>query len=286
MRYAVLIILFMSALATQGQDLIRLSIKSADISQTLPPEITKPRFYPDSLTLQKGIDTLMFKVFEAGFLGANLQNILADSAGFTAVIDTGPMFQWKLRNANISQEALRTLRIEQYFSGDALPFNRYREVNQKIIGWYENRGYPFASLMNDSLELLENSLNAALRVDPSFFIVFDTLELSGNVNLSQGFIAGHTGIRAGSAYSEEKAREAAARLSDLAFLRLNGDPALQFTPGKAKLSIPVRRQPANRFDGIAGVSSNTLDDNRLQLTGQLNLLLINLFERGERFSMN
>lgn len=286
MRHAVLIILIMSALATKGQDLIKLSITSAGNAQTLPPEIIRPRFYPDSLTLHQGLDTLVLKVYEAGYLNANLQYLLPDSAGFTAVIDTGPMFQWQLRNANISQEALRVLMIEPYFSGKALPYTRYREIRKQIVGWYENQGYPFASIAVDSLLQEDHTLNAVLTIDPSFFIVFDTLELSGNLSLSPGFIAGHTGIRAGSAYSEEKAREAAGRLSDLPFLRLNGDPVLQFTPGTARLTIPVRRQPANRFDGIAGVSSNTLDDNRLQLTGQLNLLLVNIFERGERLSMN
>lgn len=286
MRHAVLIILFMSALATQGQDLLRLSITNVDNSQSLSLEITKPRFYPDSLSLQKGLDTLMLKVFDAGYLTATLHELLPDSAGFTAVVDPGPMFQWQLRNANISREALRILRIEPYFAGKALPYARYREIREQIVGWYENQGYPFASITTDSLQQEGHTLKAILSIDPSFFIVFDTLELSGNLSLSPGFIAGHTGIRAGSAYSEEKVREAAGRLSDLPFLRLNGDPVLQFSPGTAKLTIPVRRQPANRFDGIAGVSSNTLDDNRLQLTGQLNLLLVNIFERGERLSMN
>ncbi len=286
MRHAVLVIFFLSALATQGQDLIRLSIISADNTHTLPEDFKKPRFYPDSLSLQKGLDTLMLKVFDTGYLNATLQDLLPDSAGFTAVVATGPMFQLQLRNANISREALRILRLEPYFEGRALPYARFREIREQIVGWYENQGYPFASLVADSLQQEEQTLKAVLAIDPSFFIVFDTLELSGNVSLSPGFIAGHTGIRAGLAYSEQKAREAAGRLSDLPFITLTGEPTLQFSPGSAKLTIPVRRQPANRFDGIAGVSSNTLDDNRLQLTGQLNLMLVNIFERGEHLSMN
>jgi len=286
MRRALLIILLLSALATQGQDLLRLSITSADNAQTLPQDFESPRYFPDSLSLQKGLDALMLKVFDAGFLNATLQDLLPDSAGFTAVVDTGPMFKWQLRNTNISREALLILRIEPYFAGKALPYARYQEIREQIVGWYENHGYPFASIIADSLQQEGHTLKAVLAIDPSFFIVFDTLELSGNLSLSPGFIAGHTGIRAGLAYSEEKARGAAGRLSDLPFLRLAGEPTLQFTPGTATLTIPVRRQPANRFDGIAGVSSNPLDNNRLQLTGQLNLLLVNIFERGERLSMN
>lgn len=286
MRRALLIIMLFFALAVQGQDLIRLTVRVDDLQKPLPQEFVKPRYFPDSLSLKLGLDSLMHSIYERGYLNALHEELKKDTAGYSILIRPGVLFSWQLENANISPEAIRSLRLSAYFNETPLPFFRYNEIRQKIIGWYENHGFPFASLLVDSIQIKEDKIKAALRIETSYFIAFDTLQLIGNVNLAKGFIANHTGIRPGQPYSEEKVREAAILLSDLPFLRLNGDPSLQFTPATARLIIPVRRQPANRFDGIAGVASNTLDDNRLQLTGQLNLLLVNPFERGERFSMN
>jgi translocation and assembly module TamA len=286
MRQFLLIIMLCFALASRGQDLIRLSVRVADQQKPLPEEFVKPRYFPDSLSLQLGLDSLMNSFFERGYLNARHEDLKNDTAGYSILIRPGVLFSWQLQNVNISPEALHSLRLSEYFNQTPLPFHRYNELRQKIIGWYENHGYPFASILADSVHIEEDKIKAAIRIEPSFYIAFDTLQLNGNVNLSKGFIANHTGIRPGQPYSEDKVREAAILLSDLPFLRINGEPSLQFTPATARLIIPARRQPANRFDGIAGVSSNTLDNKRLQLTGQLNLLLVNLFERGERFSMN
>jgi len=286
MRKALAAILLMFAFSGHGQDLLRLNIQHTESSGSLPGHFISPRFYPDSLTLRAGVDSLLAGIMQYGYFDAVLKELVSDSAGYTAIFNRGELFHWHLRNSNISAAAIRSSNLERYFEGTPLPFYQFHELQKKIIGWYENNGYPFASLHADSVNVKENYFRAVLRLEPSYMIVFDTVQLIGNVSLSNGFIAGLTGIRPGLPYSEQKARAAPPLLSDLPFLRLNGEPNINFTPGSAILEIPVRRQPSNRFDGIAGISGNALDENRIQLTGQFNLLLVNLFERGESFSMN
>lgn len=286
MKNVLAAILLLLALSGKGQDLLRLNISTPSNTDKLPVHLSSARFYPDSISLRAGLDSVLTQIAQLGFFDAELNKLKAVAEGFTAEIHLGELFFWHLKNANIGAEALRQANIEHYFSGAPLPHHRFSEIQKLIVGWYENNGYPFASLHTDSIVPGKNHFEAVLRIDLNQRIVFGPVQLQGNVRLSEGFIAGLTGIVTGKPYSEQKAREAQALLNELPFMRLNIDAEIQFHPGTAILKIPASRIPSNRFDGIAGVTSNSLDQNRLQLTGQLNLQLINIFERGETFSMN
>ena len=289
MKRALFFICLFFALTAYGQDLLRLKLQPTEIDHSLPEKFTIELFFADTLEMRQGLDSLLLAIIEHGYIDASLKSLKADTADnslYIAWVDKGIFYHWRLRSDNISPEALRSQKIAPYFQGTPLPFYQFNLIRHKIITWYENQGYPFASLNIDSVTVEPCTFRARLNVEPSFFITFDTLQLTGNLNLKPGFIANQTGVKPGMPYSEKKAKEAAGLLADLPFLRINGEPVINFSPGSAKISIPVRRQPANRFDGIAGLSSNTLDDTRLQFTGQMQLLLVNLFERGESFGMN
>ncbi|MEE4177539.1 MAG: hypothetical protein V2I46_08515 [Bacteroides sp.] len=285
MRQAVMIILLLFTLEGSGQDLIRLTMDVQNVSEKVSESLGKPRFYPDSLSLRQGLDSALTFIQTQGYIEARLEDFQTDTMGYRAQIHAGPLYHWQLENFNISTEALREQKLARYFEGTRLPFPAYQDLQEKIIAWYEDQGYPFASLQAEAIKIEGQTLQASLKVDPSYRIVYDTLRLSGDVSLSSGFLSTHTGIRPGSTYNETKARNAAALIAELPFVQVNSEPSLQFTPGTALLTIPVRKRPANRFDGIAGVSSNSLDENRLQLTGQVNLSLVNLMSRGEQFAM-
>ena len=285
MRQVVIILFLLFSLEGAGQGVVRLKAEVRDVAGGAFEELSNPRTYPDSLFLRQGLDSITTPLHKQGYLEARLYGFQPDTLGYTAVIDTGPLYVWQLRNVNISNEAIRKGKLTHYFEGTPLPFSGYKNLQQKIIGWYEEQGYPFASLQAEDIRIEEQILNAALKVDPSWLIVNVTLRLTGDVSLSAGFLAAHTGIRPGQPYSESRARNAAGLIADLPYVQINGDPHLRFSPGSAELSLPVRKRPANRFDGIAGISSNTLDENRLQLSGQFNLSLVNLMSRGEQLAI-
>lgn len=285
MRQAALVILLLFTLEGSGQDLIRLTMDIPNVSKEVSEPLSKPRFYPDSLSLRQGIDSALTFFQTQGYIEARLQDLQADTSGYRAQINAGPLYHWQVENGNISTEAIRDQKLTHFFEGVLLPFPVYHEVQQKIIAWYEDQGYPFASLQAEAIKVEGHTLQASLKVDPSYRIVNDAVRLTGDVNLSEGFLSNHTGIKPGLPYSETRTRNAAALIAELPFVQVSGEPSLQFTPGTALLTIPVRKRPANRFDGIAGVSSNSLDENRLQLTGQVNLSLVNLMSRGEQFAM-
>lgn len=280
------LILLLFAVTGYAQDLLRLSVITNEYSENIPLSSKKPLYYPDSLSLRSGIDSLLTRLTQFGYFDAKLKKLTPDSAGFTALISTGNLYYWHLRTLNISPETIREGNLGHYFKENPIPHFRFIQLQKSIIEWFENNGYPFASLHTDSILIEDNILSAVLRIELNQRVVFDPVQLTGNVKLAGAFIAGITGIKAGMPYNEKLATAAPELINDLTFLRISGNASIDFIPGTAILKIPVSRQPSNRFDGIVGVSGNATEQNRLQLTGQLNLHLVNIFESGENMSVN
>ncbi len=262
-----------------------LELCSSDPQYPLPQTLNVKKQFSDSLSLAAHIEELVESLHEAGYLKARLDAHLVENDTHMVFLYPGPRFYWALRKGNLSREVMAELRIDDHFNDYPLSFNDLYRLQKRVVEWYENRGYPFASVKADSVQINENCLSAALNVNTGVYIVFDSLRVKGNVAVSRGFLANHTGIRKGEPYNEKKAARLALLLEDLAFARLSQEPVVSFTEHKAQIEVRLERRSANRFDGIAGLGNSPIDPDQLQITGQLNLHLLNVLERGETFDM-
>ncbi len=118
------------------------------------------------------------------------------------------------------------------------------------------------------------------------YIVFDNLSITGDVQINPVFLENLLGITPGQAFSEDLVNEVPARINDLTFTELNAPVQLTFSPGKARLIVPMNKIRANRFDGIIGLSSTTEQESSLSITGLLNLSLANTFGMGEQLNLS
>ena len=262
-----------------------LEVFSSDSRYPLPENLPAKKQFTDSLSLMAHAEGLVEALHKKGYLKARTDSHLVQNNTHKVYIHPGPRFYWMLRRGNLSREVMAELRIGDLFNGNPLPFGDLDRIQQRVVEWYENHGYPFASVRADSIQIKEDRLSAALNVNTGAYIVFDSLRVKGDVAVSRGFLANHTGIRKGEPYSEKKAANLALRLEDLAFARLSQEPMVQFTEQDARVEVGLERRSANRFDGIAGLGSSPVDPEKLQVTGQLNLHLLNVLERGETFDM-
>ena len=245
-----------------------------------------PQSYLDPSLVSMAIDSLIHGLRSAGYLDAVLDSMVLTNNITRAFINPGTLFQWRMKNNGISSEALKETHLQRYFDGALLPFGNLAMLQERLLKWYENQGYPFASLQIENIRIDSTTITAHLHLEPNYLIHFESLQLTGDVALVDGFLRRHTGIVAGMPYSEEMAVNATARLNELRFAEVAGVPEVLFSPASARISIPMRPKPANRFDGIAGFGSSPDAPGRLQFTGSLNLDLINMFRRAEQLMVN
>jgi hypothetical protein len=158
--------------------------------------------------------------------------------------------------------------------------SEFIKLQEKIIGYWENNGFPFCSvqLVNTSVE--EYSLKGDLEIKKNIPVKLDSINISGTLKLNKYFIYNFAGIKPGAIYNENKIINAGNRLRELSFATLEKSPQLIFTRKYTKLNLFLNQKKANQFDGILGF----LPDNqtgKILFTGQAHIRLFNSFSAGE-----
>ena len=154
----------------------------------------------------------------------------------------------------------------------------------------ENSGHPFASLRIDSISMSSgrnNSQNMCLFTTlwEGPYIEMDSLYLKSTQPLPYHYIRNYLEFKPGSPYNEEAVNSANRRLKELAFVTVKQPAEIRFTPGKASLFVFADRRKANFFNGVAGIRpmENSSD---VTLTGDVEMRLLNAFNRGEEIGLN
>ena len=161
-------------------------------------------------------------------------------------------------------------------------------VAEKIIRILEQNGYPFAEVrlytgMKSGTENKKEQIY--LQVIANNYITWDSVVIKGNVNISPHFLAPYLKIKRGKPYDERLVMQATKALEALDYVILLQTPRPTFTKESAALYLYLDKRQSNTFDGYIGFTSNE-NGRGLQLYGQLNLKLANIFGRGESFAVS
>jgi|694.fasta_scaffold03014_21 outer membrane protein assembly factor BamA len=150
-----------------------------------------------------------------------------------------------------------------------------------MLNQAQTNGYPFAEIWLDSILVDTNGISLQLRLDQGKLILFDSLEFGGTAKIKKQFLFQYLSIKPGEPYNERLIKAADARLSELSYLKVNRPVGIYFYGNKAKPYVYIDERKASSFDGIIGFAPNSQLNNKLVLTGDLNLKLANLAGSGK-----
>lgn len=180
--------------------------------------------------------------------------------------------------------------FESQFSpilGQSLTKYKFEEVVNNILNYFENNGYPFISIIIQSilfdLDTLNNRRNAKLflKIDKGVFSKIDLIEILGNTSTKEYVILRELRFSEGELYSQKKINEIPNRLNRLRFFEPIKIPTFYINKKEqGVLVIEVKEKQTNNFDGLIGYVPPTNQQGKGFLTGLLNLSLRNLFGTG------
>jgi outer membrane protein assembly factor BamA len=221
-----------------------------------------------------------------GYLLAKMDSIVSSDDSHELFIFKGNVFNYELNQGNISETVIERLKIKSFFSPENISFSDFENLAHKLLRYYGDIGYPFARINKTSIIISDHLVIAALELETQEYITFSAIGIPNEINLSEVFLGNHLGIREGLPYNETLAINLERKLGELSFVRLNEPVGVGFSQQQATIFLPLVRVPANRFDGILGVVSSDDPQAVLQLTGSMNLYLINSLGHGEFFDMS
>ena len=201
---------------------------------------------------------------------------------FLIHLELGDPLFWKSINVDeLSIDLRSALDLPQDFS--QLRPGQLPKMVAEGLTFFENNGFPFANFHFDTIQIVNDSISATLRVEPGPLFLFDSIVVKG-ANVPNALIRLQLGIKKGARYSEQTLNNAQQKASGLPYLDMTRAPQFLFQKDKGTVFLYFENRKSSQFDGLVGL--NTAEDGAITLNGDLNLRLLNALKTGEDFRIN
>lgn len=281
-----------------AQKLFFLEIKPSQSSEILNKISYKKTFLSET-ERDKEIQNVLFSLYDNAYLSASVDSVVElpspvgeEVWGEVIYIKTGEQYKWAtLLKGNVEEAILREVnppllrRGARGEAGKPLYFKDVRKLQEKILTYCENNGYPFASVKLDSIVISNVSISACINLQKNNLLKIDSVVNHGSAKISSVYLQSHLSIKSGDLYNESLIRKVGTRVKELSFVKERIPYRVLFPGANAKLELFLEKKNASQFDGIVGL----LPDNKtgkVLLTGDAHLKLNNAFYRGELFELN
>jgi outer membrane protein assembly factor BamA len=199
----------------------------------------------------------------------------------------GPVYQWGRLEIDdearwvLGKAGVRYRRLQRKHIHPRSLLRAY----EKVLVYYENHGFPFASIGLDSVTIAEDRVYARLKIQAGRLVRIDSVVIEGDLKMRETYLTNYLGIREGSLYDERAIKQVPNKLNAVRFLRQIRPPLVIFEEEFTKVKLFLNKQNASSFDGIIGFLPGT-EEEGLLITGDVKLHLENALKQGEIFNLN
>ena len=250
-------------------------------------------FATPSLGLQTGFNTeaeattyinkIPSLLASKGYPVASVDSFWQHADTFHIALYTGQRFSWVLLSTNnIDKQALDAAGFAQKnFSSKTLNMQQLQSLQERLLRFYETKGYPFAAVFLDSIQIEEGNMKAVLKADRGVLYHIDSIRMYGKVKLDKGFLQKYLRISNGSIYNKTTLQEVDKRLLELPFLTSVQPSDLTMLGSGAILNLYAQPKKSSQVNFLIGFLPASSDNSKLQITGDVNLDLKNMFGGAE-----
>lgn len=251
-------------------------------SAKFPRSLPKSNYTSEALRT-KALSDFLNTLQEDGFLTASVDSQFKQNDTLLAWVHLGESYSWsKLFSINIDEQALSSSGFrERMFQKRPFRYSQTKRMMRKIITYYENSGYPFASLKLDSIQNTTPIIEAGLRIQAGNLFHIDSVNVRGTARITPRYLYNYIGIRPGDVYNESVIRQISTRMKELPFLTETRPADVFLLENSTLIRLYLNDKKASSFNGIVGFLPNNDGTGKLLLTGEANLKLKNSLGRGE-----
>lgn len=264
------------------RDSVRVVIQSVEDLEEI---VEWKKMVSDSVAALGELEKVVSNLRSKSYFEASADTVLWHGDSMIVPLHVGPAYRWvTLDVSNVDDRVLKEVgyRVSD-FNNVEFDFIRVQVLFEKIVSYYEERGYPFVEVGFDEPYIKDGKVTAGLVVKRNQFIRIKEVINAGDVNISTIYLERYLGLRSGSPFQKTRiATDAPRRLNELAFATQRRDPLIQFKEDEAVVNVFLNKRNASRFDFVLGVLPNSQETGRLLFTGTANMELFNPFGAGER----
>lgn len=238
--------------------------------------------FADSVTVARYLHTIPDLLAQQGYPSASIDSVSWSASGVSVLLYRGRRYAWA--SIRIRDEWQSWFKEQHATLTDgnllAVPFSEWDRWSRRLLASCANTGYPFAVTRLDSIVGDATTMRATLMVDKGRFYTLDSIRLIGGARLSARFLNRYLDIDDGSAYAQKKIDQVNQKIKALSFLTPIQPADLTMLGTGAVLNVYAKARRNSRFQALVGLQPSPVN-NKLILTGDINLQLQNLFAGGE-----
>ena len=143
----------------------------------------------------------------------------------------GKQYKWgKLRNGNVNPAFLTQIGFrERILDGKPLLAKEIFDIEDRLLNYAENNGYPFARVWLDSVRANNGEVSAALMMQTGAVFILDSVRTEGTAKIGLRFLENYLDFRKGAVFSRAKVLKISQRLAELPYLTEKKRPSVSFT---------------------------------------------------------
>lgn len=289
-RYLFSAALLIGVLYTQAQERFSLHIIPIDKDSALIKKILQP----PTLFISKDdcfnyIDQIVPNLQAKGYISASIDSIYYDSTAATALLYVGELYKWvALYTDSISKKWLTRIGWDEHsFIQQNLNPSRITDLQQQMLTYFENNGYPFSKIFINELQINGNEVSGQLHVEPGPLYRIDSIIISGTAKISNQYLQQYLDIKNGSIYNKRKLQDISNQLKKLNYIEEKYPPKLIWGSTGGIIEVFIDQKKSSQINFLIGFLPNSDVDNskKLSITGEGLLNLKNAFGNGETIGL-
>ncbi len=228
----------------------------------------------DSLQVHKHLNRYLHSLRGKGYYLASIDSICYKQDSVHAFLYRGKRYK--------SIKILNAPRGKHVFS----QFRAYEKYRERLLKEYEDNGFPFASIQLDTFVTHKDELHASILINEGKRIIYDSITIFGDEVFERKFLHQMLKIQPGNAFSASTIKNLDQILKTLPYIKLKTPVSVIFADHKALVKLHIEKRKNNELGGMIGLVPNGSNNNRVDLVGEINTHLFNLFKHSHELALN
>jgi hypothetical protein len=261
--------------------------KSATVNEIIK-NIDYKKSFNNKADVTQELNTFLFKLYDRALLTAAYDTIIYDSLKTIAYVHIGETYKWaKISKGNVNEGVISETGFrEKIYYNKPVYYKDIIKLQERILIYCENNGFPFAQIKLDSVRIVQNKMYARLSLNKNTEVKVDSIVMKGNPKITPIYLYSYLSIKPGSTYNEQLVRQISNRIKELSFLREVKPFEVAFNEKNSKIYLYLENKKASQFDFVAGILPDAANAGKVQLTGDAHLKLTNSISHGEVVELN
>ncbi len=235
------------------------------------PNKELPKEISSKTNLTQLLQHVSEKQIEAGFLSFSIDSVVTKPDSVEVYINEGlPYFFGRI----CSNDSLN-LNNKKTKPGKPFSPKQLKKIENELLARYQNNGFPFTSITKET-QIKDQIFDIKYSVNSGGVFYFDSIQLIGERLISSHFLQQKTGIKPGNLYNKKLVEQAPKIINLTGFIKVDSF-SVSYPTNKTTLTLKLSNQQQNSFAGIVGIQTKK----KTEITGEVDLLLINSFKKGE-----